>query len=136
MKIIKSLFPLMITMGLFGSLYAAGGTAAKIQGVGTPACVSVSSFSWTAIPSTATIKAGRGGILISAPPTTAGLFNVAMTSSTIQTPGFSTSTFLTQMDAKDYIDLPVSQFVYIFAVSTHTASQDICYQEYTLELGR
>lgn len=136
-QIIKSLSPLILGLAFFGAVYAAN-TAAKIQGVGNPACVNVSSNTWTAVPSTTTIKGGRGGILISAPPTTQGAFNVGLTSSAVQSPNYAVTVYLTQMVAGDYIDFPTSEFVYVFAYSTHiaAATQPLCYQEYTLDIGR
>jgi len=112
------------------------GTSAKIQGVADPACISVSTSAWTAIPSTTTVKSGRGGILISAPSTNTAGFGIVLASSTMQVPIVSTSSFGIQMAKGDYLDLSISEFVRSFAVALHSSAESICYQEYTLELGR
>lgn len=121
-----------------GFAYCAERTASKMQGVGVPACVAISSTTWTAIPSTATIRGSRGGILLSSPGDTVGLFNIVFTSNAITAPSVSTSVHNMTLSASQNEDLSVSQFVYVFAVSTHTgaATQNLCYQEYTLELGK
>lgn len=134
----KKIFIPFLLITLTASVYAIERTAAKIQGVGDPACVSVSSTTWTAVPSTSTIRASRGGIILSAPGATVGAFNVVFTSNAITTPSVATSVHNMDLIASQSEDLSVSQFVYIFAVSTHTgaATQNLCYQEYTLELGK
>lgn len=109
---------------------------AKIQGVGVPACISVSTTSWTAIPSTTTIKGGRTGIFLMNSEANTGTFNISFTSSPLQSPAVSTNTASVQL-AKSYTTyIEISQFIYVFALSRHTAAEDICYQEVTAEQGR
>ena len=121
-----------------GGAWAIDRTAAKIQGVGVPACVAISSTTWTAIPAIASIKSGRGGIFIAAPSSTVGAFNIVMASSPVTAPSVATTIHAYTMEAKGVQDFEASQYVYMFAFSTHTlaASQNLCYQEYTLEKDR
>lgn len=133
----KILIPFLL-MALSASVYAVERTAAKIQSVGVPACVNVSSTAWTAIPSTTTARSGRGGILVAAPSSTVGAFNVVFTSYSVQSPSVATTVYGDILSANSVRDYEVSQFVFMFAFSTHTAAatQPLCYQEYLLEKDR
>jgi hypothetical protein len=129
---------IFLMVGLFSMTHAIERTAAKIQGVQPLACVAVSSTTWTAIPSTTTVKSGRGGIIVSAPRSTAGAFNLVFTSYTVQTPSVAISSGVYEFVAGDSKDLEISEFIFLHAVTTHTAaaSQPFCFQEYTLEKDR
>lgn len=138
MNAIKSILPIFITLALAAGVYAGDRSKSKIQGVTALACVNVSSTTWTAVPSTTTIKSGRGGIMVFAPRSTVGAFNLVFTSYTVATPGIVITSATFDMVAGDSKDLDISEYIYLHAVSTHTAavSSPLCYQEYTFDKDR
>ena len=131
----KILLP-FIMLVVVGGLWAGDRSKPKIQGVTQLSCVDVSTSAWTAIPSTTTIKSGRGGMVVFAPRSTAGAFNLVYTSYTVQTPSVAISSAAFDMVAGDNKDLDVSEFVFLHAVSTHSAKQTFCFQEYTFDKDR
>jgi hypothetical protein len=133
----KILLPFMLVF-MVGGAWAAERSAAKIQSVGVPACINVSSNTWTAIPSTTTARSGRGGMLVATPSSTVGAFNVVFTSYSVQSPSVATTVYSDILSANSVRDYEISQYVFMFAFSTHTlaATQPLCYQEYLLEKDR
>lgn len=106
---------------------SAFGDRAKFHRLGTSGNVSVSTSSWTAVPSTSSVDASRLGVMIDSYDTNSANMLIQFTTST--TISKSTSTGITLKPADEPWTLEFSRDIYIWAISLHTSAENIFEKE-------
>jgi hypothetical protein len=125
----KGIFLFVASILVCGFVKAAGIPTMEvpINNYGTPARVSITTYSWTKIPTTQT--SGRAGVLIHVPTGNTGevmghLGNC--TSTAISTTTWSIRFLKTDPDTEH---VPIREDICLWLLTTHTAAENIHYQE-------
>ena len=128
----KYILPLLGAMCLFGGL-AHAGEIEKINGFYAPQTLSVSTNSWTRIPSTTTVaavSARRIGVYVDLPSTSnANMVGVFGSCSATSCSVATTIRPIELIKGSEAYFFPLSPSVCLYLMSLHTAAENVHYQE-------